>query len=329
MCAEFIGPIASTITASSIKRLLAKSTPNLFEIKHIIINGISDTIDFIIHFIKASKNNKILRRIFPKPESFTFERDFNIEITNRLGEDVTRDILEYEAKKIVIRFEKFFDVQGKLFIIHARGRFMEMFSDLFLTSSSIEPIINNEDQIVYLTKVVVYHKKYDTEKFTCINVPFKKQFLIDFIGPSLLTQREVKAFRHLNKEKLRTPLHSRREKSLRQKWGFDPDLLTERISGFLGVLEGFFTRRFREFIIATSETHSVQITKVNLEFSRIQQGLPVIFITPVICFDYKEGDPEIIDISISINKRIILKQATKLWAKFKKPKQTAPKKTLC
>ncbi|KKK59193.1 hypothetical protein LCGC14_3036850 [marine sediment metagenome] len=52
------------------------------------------------------------------------------------------------------------------------------------------------------------------------------------------------------------------------------------------------------------------------------------FFSSNICFDYKEGDSNVINILISINKRLILKQAKKLWSKIKSPKRTAPKKTL-
>ena len=308
--------------------MLSKSEPNLFEIKQIVINGTSDTIDFIIHFIKASKNKNILKRIFSKPEIFSFEKDFEIKITNSVAEDVTRDILEYDAAKIVIPFEKFFDISGKLFIIHARGRFKQKYGDLFLIDSEQEPFIKNDDKIVYRTKIVVFSKKYAAEEAAFIGIPFRQLFPIDFIAPILLTSLDVKAFRHLNKEKLRSTLHTRREMALEQRWGFKPELLTDKITAFLRALEGLISRRYREFIVATSEIHRVQVTKVNVEFSRIQQGLPTVFFRPVICFDYTNRESNVINISISINKKLILKHVKRLWSKFKGPKRTAPKKTL-
>ena len=326
MGAEFLTPFVSAFASDTIRRLLSKSEPNLFEIKQIVINGTSDTIEFIFHFIKTSKGT--FKRFFSKSKPYHFEKDFEIKITNNVGHDVTRDILEFDAVKVIIPFEKFFDISGRRFIIHARGRFQGKYNDLFLLDPEQEPFIKDDLKIVYRTKIVVYSKKYDAEEITFINIPFRQLFPIDFIGPLLLSSHDIKAFHHLNKEKQGSPLHTRRRIALKQKWGFDPDLLSEKLTTFLSALEGLVSRRFREFIIATSETHSVQITKVNIEFSRIQQGLPTVFLHPIVCFDYTNRDSSVVNILISINKELILKLVKKLWSKFKGPKRTAPKKLL-
>lgn len=328
MGAEFIATMVSSFASSSINRLLSKSVPNLFEIKQIVLNGTSDTINFIIHFIKTSKQKNILKRLFTKGEIYTFEKDFTIKITNSIGHDVTRDILEYDTAKIIVPFEKFFDLSGRRFIIHARGRFRANYKEIFLLCPEHEPIIKNDQRIVYRTKIVVYNKKYDAEELTFINIPFRQIFPIDFLGPKLLTSREVKAFHHLNKVPIGSSIYRRRKKQLTQTWGFEPERLNEVISSFLRAFEALVTRRFREFIIATSETHSVQVTKLELEFQRVQEGLPTVFLRPTICFDYSNRDSNVIDISISLNKEVILKLTTKLWSKFKGPKRTAPRKTL-
>ena len=329
MCAEFTTAIGASLASSSISRLLSKSEPDLFEIKQIVINGTSDTIIFICHFIKRTKNKNILKRIFTKGETFEFEKDFKIKITNSVGEDVTRKILHYDTMKIVIPFNRFFEVPGRKFIIDARGRFRENFNDIFVIDFSKEPTIKDDQRIVYRTKIVVINKKYDAEEITFINIPFRQIFPIDFIGSHLFTQFELKAFHHLNKAKNKVLLQNRRRNQLRQKWGFDPENLNIVISHFLRALEKLVNRRYNDFIIVTSETHSVQVTKMDLEFPRVQEeGLPSMAFRPTICFDYSNRDPTLIDILISINKHSFLKHAMKLWHKFKSPKRTAPKKTL-
>jgi len=242
-------------------------------------------------------------------------------------QDHAKEILTLEDK-IIIPFEKFFDISGRRFIIHARGRFRANYNEIFLLHPEHDPIIKNDQRIVYRTKIVVYNKKYDAEELTFISIPFRQIFPIDFLGSKLLTSREAKAFHHLNKVPIGSSTYKRRKKQLTQIWGFEPERLSEVISAFLRAFEKLVSRRFRDFIIATSKTHSVQATKLELEFQRIQQGLPTVFLRPTICFDYSNRDSNIIDISISLNKEVISKLITKLWSRFKGPKRTAPKKTL-
>ncbi len=329
MCADIIIPLASSVISSSIGKLLKKSEPNLFEIKQIVINGTSDTIYCIIHFIRSSKNKKILLKIFKKKNIYKLEKkDYKIKITNSLGHDVTRDIVEYEATKILIPFEKFFNLSDRRFIIDIRGRFREKYRDIFIINAGKEPITKNEQRIVYRTKIVVLNKKYDVEELTFVSIPFQQILTVDFVGQKLLTSLEAKAFRHLNKGPKGSLLNNRRKTQLKQKWGFDPEKLNVAISLFLRALEESVKRRFRELIVVNSETHDVQVTKMDLEFDRVQQGLPIVSFRPTICFDYSNKESNVIDITISLNREAILKIVTKLWRKFKSPKRTAPKKTL-
>lgn len=328
MGAEFLTVVGSSLANSSIKRLLSKSEPDLFEIKQVVINGVSDTILFIAYFIKKSNNRNILKRLFTKENFYKFDKDYKIEITNRVGYDVSREILKYDAASIIIPFEKFFDLPDRNFVITIRGRFRQNYSKIFLLQPYFEPIIVDDHKNVYKTKIVVYNKIYDAEELTFINIPFRQVFPLDFLGPKLLTSLELKSYRHLNKANKSLSLSSRRRTQLKQKWGFDPYLLNNVISAFLRELEILITRKYRDFITATSETHSVQVTKMELEFPRVQEdGLPVMSLRPTICFDYSNRDSTIIDILISINKDEFLKQAIKLWHKFKGPKRTY-KKTL-
>ena len=258
--------------------------------------------------------------------AIVLNNDFTIKITNEIGNDVTRDILEYNAVKTIIPFEKFFNLSGKRFIIDARGRFRENYKDIFLLVPETDPIIKNEQKVVYRTKIVFFNKKYDAEELTYVNIPFRQMFPIDFIGPKLLTSLEVKEFHHINKTTKGSLIYSRRRARLKQKWGFDPENLNVVIRHFLSAFESLIKRRFREFIVASSEDHNVQVTKMDLEFSRIQEGLPTVFLHPTICFDYSNRESNVINISFSLNKEVILKLIKKLWSKFKRPKPTAPKK---
>ena len=330
MCSDFVATAASTIAANTITRLLSKSERNLFEIKHVVINGTSDTIHFIIHFIKGKVNQNIIKRklvnIFTKKEIHSFEKDFEIKITDNFGNDVTRDIIEYGIAKKTIVFDKFFDLQGREFIIEARGRYREKYRELFLLDHGKEPIFKTEHKIGYKTKIVVFNKKYDAEVLNFINIPFTVFYPMDFIGSRLLKPFDVKAYRHLNSVSKTSSTYRKRRKQLHQKWGFDPEDLDVKISAFLRVLEDFVQRRFREIIIATSEKHNVQITKVVIEFNRVQAGLPNMVIRPTICFDYSQNDENAFEISVLLKKDTLLKFVDKLWSKFKKPKRTAPKK---
>lgn len=329
MCSDFLATAVSNIAASTITRLLSKSERNLFEIKHVVINGISDTIHFIIHFIKGRVNQNIIKRklknIFTKREIHSFEKDFEIKITDNIGDDVTRDVIEYGIAKKTIVFDKFFDLQGKEFIIEARGRYGEKYNELFLLNHENEPVIKTEHEIGYKTKIVVFNKKYDADILNFINIPFSVSYPIDFISSIILTPFDVKAFRHLNSVSNTTSIYRKRRKQLHQRWGFDPEDLFDKISHFLRLFEKLVQRRFRELINATSETHNVQITKVNIEFDRVQEGLPNVVIRPIICFDYSQNDENVIDISVFLNKDKFLKFADKLWSKFKKPKRTYKK----
>lgn len=332
MGSDFVATAASKIAIDAISKLLSKSERNLFEIKQVVINGTSDTIYFIIHFIKGTINQNIIKRklknIFTKPEIYSFEKDFKIKITDNTGNDVTRDVIEYGIAKKTIVFDKFFDLQGREFIIDASGRYGERYEDLFLLDHGKEPIFKTEHKIGYETKIVVFNKKYDTEVLNFINIPFSVLYPIDFIGSRLLKPLDVKAYRHLNSVSKTSSTYRKRRKQLHQRWGFDPEDLNANISAFLRLLEKLVQRRFREIIFATSEKHNVQITKVVIEFDRVQEGLPNVAIRPTICFDYSQNDENAFEISVLLKKDTLIKFVDKLWSKFKKPKRTAPKKTL-
>ncbi|MHA1195164.1 MAG: hypothetical protein ACTSRH_07795 [Promethearchaeota archaeon] len=324
MNAEFITSTITSITVDAINRLLSRSEPNLLEVKQVVVNGISDTISFIVHFIKGNRKESILKRklesIFNKRENIIpFEKDFEIQITDNLGNDVTNLILEYDAAKKIIPFKKFFDLPGRVFIIDARGRFKEEYNKLFVLAPESEPFIKTNERIVYRTKVVVINKKYDAKEVIFISIPFRQMIPINFIGDRLLRSIELKAFRHLNKAKRISSVYMRRKKYLHQKLGFNPDDLDLKISFFLGKFEETMKRRFKEYISVTSDESKVQVTKVDLEFSRIMNGLPSVFLHPVICFDFDDKTNKVINITISINKEKILKLVDRIWSKIKNP----------
>jgi len=177
-------------------------------------------------------------------------------------------------------------------------------------------------------KIIIFSFQFSTKELYLTDIPIRIPFPLEFIAERLLSSRQLKLFNILE-----THLHERRKyeryrKSLTQQLGFEPEAIELAHGNFLANLEIRVRKRFREFISVKSENQRIYISKCNIEFPRIGRGLPHIDLHPTFCFDYRNEMNKVLDLKFTIDKVKLIKIVDKIWSKIKRPKRTAPKKTL-
>lgn len=329
MGSEFFSSTASSVAQGVIERLLNLAEPNVVEIKEIIINGNTDTIHTIIHFYKSQKlMERLIARFQSKnKKGIRLDKESEIVITDEFGNNITDQVLLYEPIYTIIPYKELFKLPGERFIIQVDAPFKLEYDSLFLIDKGVEPVLNTASNLLYRFKVYIYQNKYISDNIRYLNIPFSYPILIDFVKSRFLKPLETKELRLLSKAKRPSRRYNEIKTKLEQRWGFNPDDLDIRIRAFMRKLEKKSKVRFNEFISLTCSTAKVRLTKLEMEFDKVQNSLPAFYYFPKILFNYHEGDDNLMEIEININKDKLNQIVDKIWSKIKKPKKTY-KKTL-
>lgn len=328
MDSEFFSSSVSSIAQGVIERLLNLAEPNVVEVKEIVINGNTDTIHTIIHFYKSQKLMERLTAKFKSKQKnvITLDKEATIVITDEFGNNITDQVLEYEHIYTLIPYKELFKIPGERFIIQVDAPFRAEYNSLFLIDREVEPVLNTKTNLLHRCRLYVYQKKYISNEIRYLNIPFSYPILIDFIKSRFIKPLELKSLDLLKKAKSPSRRYNETKKKLAQKWGFDPDDLSLKIRAFMRKLEEKSRVRFSEFMSVSCQDTQVRLTKLQLEFERVQQTLPVFHYIAKLSFNYHEGDDNEIEIDININKEKLNQIVDKIWSKIKKPLRTAPKK---
>lgn len=332
MCAE-TAEIAGQIGIKVLDKLLSQKEKTLIELQSVYINGIKQTIQTIIHIKKSTHKGKNFLQKFYELIGYKnfipFDKGYDLKIINNLNrEDITNEVIDYDAATKRIDLNKIKDLQGNTFIVEVRGRFSFTYNRIFDCLPNLEPYVNDEKFRKYKMKVIVFEKLYDCKDINLISIPIEVPYQLEFITKNLLTQNQLKIINLLEKHIHQRGKYERYRRSLNQQLGFDYEELEIAYGVFLGQFEKRVRAQFDKFISVSSSNCNVYISKCVIDFPRIGKGLPRIELKPTICFDFMNNDESVLDIDIELNKEILKKIADKIWSNIKKPKRTHPKKTL-
>ncbi|MHA1251736.1 MAG: hypothetical protein ACTSRP_17230 [Candidatus Helarchaeota archaeon] len=332
MCSGIVGGTIEHLGLRVINKLLSQKDTTIFKIRSVYINGNNQTIQLFIYLNKSTykgrKFKQRVRELLGLRDDISFNKDYDIHIRNSLNnEDITDEVIEYDAAKKIIKLNKLIGLTGKTFILDISGPFPLDSNRIFDCIPNREPKYDDDHNRVYNIKIVIFDKFCLTEELFLISIPIEIPFPVEFVSKNLLTKKQQKLLHlidlHLDDRKK----YNRYKKDLEQSLGLDPDELKSAIASFLGILERRVRIRFSEFLTVNTSSNRVFISKCVIDFPRVGKGyFPRILIVPTICFDYQNNDDKIIDIDLNINKEKLIKIAKKAWSKIKHPKPTHPKK---
>lgn len=325
---EFFSSTASSVAQGVIERLLNLAEPNVVEVKEIIINGNTDTIHTILHFYKSQK---LMERFIAKFKSknknvIRLDKEAEVVITDEFGNNITDQVLQFEPIHTIIPYKELFKLAGERFIIQVDAPFKLRYNSLFFIDKEVEPVLNTPKNLLYRFKLYIYQNKYISNDIRYLNIPFSYPILIDFVKKRFLGSLEIKELRLLSKAKRPSRQYNETKTKLEKRWGFNPDDLDINIRAFMKKLEQRSKVRFSEFISVSCNTAKVRLTKLEMEFDKVQNSLPVFYYLLKVLFNYHEGDDNLMEIDININKEKLNRIVDKIWSKIKRPLPTAPKK---
>lgn len=313
---------ASIRGSNELRNFLSQQELGFIEHQSIYVNGLLNTISFVTYFFKRKFTFSVARQkfheIFMKKDYLPFDKTTQIAINDQWANDITDEIVLNEEDELRIPFYKLYERKGQQFTIIVRGPFMDDFTSLYEPSYSFQPNVKTEEENIYYITILVFNKKYPAKDIIFINIPFKYRIYLDFLAYSLFSERELKSFQIIqqNLKKYTTIIRIRNQ--LRQEWGFDVEELNTKISKFLFLFEGWLKRNLSQYIEITSEKQKVMFSNIEVSFPGFQETFPKIYLTPIICFDYKEEDDKVIKIKISMKKKIVTEAAINIWSDIKR-----------
>lgn len=313
-----------------INRLLSTSKSNIYEIKSIIISGVSKYLDFTIHFIKSSRRKHALIAFLRDNLGFSdyipFPSTFSIIIKDNLINDVTDQAVEYPQGVTIINLNKLLALQGKVFVINVRGHWEGNIKELIKDFSRNRPIFEDDNLRKYTFKFIFYRSSFVTEDLSLLDIPIKVFLPIGFLNKIIFDDKILLLKKYIEKYKDIRRKYKEYTKILENSKGIPYDKLWNYVGRLFLKLQVSIEKRYNEFLTLTSISHS-NISNVVLIHKRAYPDLPDLNLEATILVDYRKQEDKIIDLELTLDKEKLNKITSKLWSKITAPKRTAPTKT--